>query len=272
MKRAIAIVAVAVAAFASGCAAPGHGSDDASIAPDAASLDGASVDAGPLPVGDFGCAGQPLPAVAADPISLTGHLSFALVGSRINDAAVEVRTIAGDTLLGRAVTATLDVGPGAYRISVATGGTAQAIYRKVTHPSYVTAYMYDSRPLTASSDWPQAMHTLTTFEDLQRQAGFTPEEDKGVLSVSVRDCSQANGGERVAGATVAAPPGARVVYVNAAGAPDATLSSTTAWGEALVVGVTPGIVDLNVSAGPVRYRSWPVRVDGHTWTLSARQP
>lgn len=265
-------VVFAAAAFSAGCSNLDGASTDAG-SDTGVSLDAADIDAGPLPDGDFGCAGEPLPTAATDPLQLTGQLHFSLMGSLVNDATIEVRATAGDALLGQAITGYVKgIGIGAYQVAVSSGGTAATVYRTARHRSYVTMYMYDSRPVAETAHWSQSVHTRTTFEDLQRQAGYTPEPDKGVISVGVRDCAEANGGAQVVGATIDAPPGARVVYLSGTGTPDITLTSTTAWGEALIVGVTPGIVDVVVHAGPVRYRSWPVRVIAGDWTLSLRRP
>jgi hypothetical protein len=232
--------------------------------PDAALPDALTVP--PIP-GDYSCITTPWPMTAPDPLKVAG----VVIGH--NGVVVEVHAAASDALLAQATTAgnQTQTYTGVYSVEIPTGGDAPIIYRKYT-PIDQDIYVYDATaafdPALVLGFYDQSSSTLASYAST---FGVTIDPAKGSVVLFISDCKTSyvgDGDGSVAGATVDAPPGSRVIYD--ASNPSAT--ATTSFGSLLILNVPAGTLDLKIHAGPVTYRSWPVTVRANTWTYTERKP
>lgn len=241
----------------------------------------AAVDAVPLLPGNFDCVGVDWPTHVRDPMSVMGLVSdFAL--RPIVGATVEIREVATDASLGQATSGGTLATKGKWATSIPTGGVAPTIYRKNSAAGYLDTYAYDAFDEFAEFSWNVSLISAADFDNFSQMAGMTPDPSLGVMWIDVFDCHAPSGppmglidypSTPVAGATIEAPPGARVIYARSDGYPDPALTSTSdGWAGALIVGVQPGMTDVVIHAGPITYRSWPVMVRAHALAYSARHP
>jgi hypothetical protein len=233
-----------------------------------ASLD-ASIDALPVPPGDFSCAGVPYPTTAPDPLLVRGNTAA------IGGITVEVHDATTDALLFTKVSdATSPERMGKYSNNVATNGTAPLLYRHlVASNGRLDTYGFDGIPASFSYELSSIFVTEESTQFFYDAVGVTRDRAKGTIHIDVYDCfSPTNPTQIVAGAVVDPPPGATVVYSDPNGMLDRSLTATTSRGTALVFNVTPGFADVVIHAGPITYRSWPVRVYADSWTHGPRHP
>ncbi len=213
--------------------------------------------------GDFSCLGTQRTTVATDPMSASGQVLNELGGAPIVGAGVEIHAISDAALLGQADTGAT----GSYAVALATGGIAPTVYRQITAVGFLDAYAYDPAPMTAEPTL-QALLTLVDTEQLYAAVGLAPDATRGTLLVTVVDCA----GNTVRGATVSAAGAQRVAYLgdDTRFDPDATATSKDA--SALLFNVPAGPVELEIHAGDITYRAWPIESHADALTTSWRQP
>jgi hypothetical protein len=233
-----------------------------------ASID-ASLDAPPTPEGDFSCAGVPYATTAPDPLLVRGN------AAGMGGVTVEVRDATTDALLFTRVSdAATGDRLGKYSSNVATGGAAPLLYRHLlANADHLDTYTVDGMPASFSYELGSVFVTEASTQFFYDAAGVTRDRAKGTMHIDVFDCySATNPTQIVAGATIDPPAGATVVYATPEGILDPSLTATTSRGTALVFNVTPGFADVTIHAGPIMYRSWPVRVFANSWTNGPRHP
>jgi len=240
--------------------------------PDAPGPDARHVD------GDFTCVDTPWPTTAPDPLTVAGQL-IAPTGAGINGVSVEVHAVAGDALLAQTTTQgsiPSAGGTGRYSVGIATGGTAPTIYRKYTPSGYLTHYEYDPMPaFDSNASYGNIVQSQSGTEQYDSLVDLPPDPAKGNLIVTISDCGLEANERGVAGATIDAPPGARVIYVNTMRQPDPSLTETAivdGVAPAVVLNLPPGPADITIHAGDVTYRSWRVQIHANAWTISHRKP
>lgn len=270
-------IAIAWAALAAACGGGGSSHPAADAPADTAPADAAvpsCVARGGEPVAcDFSCAGNAWPATAPDPLAFTGSVQDPLAGA-VGGAQVTVRAVAGDTVLGQAMSASSDGAAGltgSYELSVATGGTAPVVYRTATLAGNVDGYELDPAPAFDAAHAAAQVPSLpgSALAQLYQMVHQTVDPARGTVIVYVRDCQ----GAPVANATVDAPGAAGVYYENASQIiTPATTTATGIHGWAYVLGVPAGSADLAVHAGATTYRPWPVTVVAGAITSSPRVP
>jgi hypothetical protein len=230
----------------------------------------AAIDALPMPAGDFSCVGVPSPTTAPDPLLVRGN------AASLGGITVEVHDATTDALLFTKVSdGTSADRMGKYSNNVATGGTAPRLYRHLlADATHLDTYTVDGIPASFSYELGSVFLTDQATQGFYNTAGVTRDRAKGTMHVDVFDCFVAptDATHIVEGATVDPPTGATVVYVDPNGIPDRSLTATTSRGTVLILNVTPGFADVTIHAGPVTYRSWPVRVFANTWTNGPRHP
>jgi hypothetical protein len=239
--------------------------------PDAGGVDAPEV---ATPEGDFRCVGTPYATTAPDPLLVRGFVHDPS-GAMIGGATVEVRRADDDTLLFQDVTDNITPDrTGRYSSSVTSAGVAPRIYRKVAGTGdRLDTYTFDGFPVSASYELGSTVFSDSITSSFHTTLGIERDLTRGTVVFDVLDCGVPPAAPRkVAGVTVDAPPGARVFYGGPDGFIDQSLSATTTSGVVLVTNVAPGWVDLGVHAGPVTYRSWPVRVFANSWTTGVRHP
>lgn len=239
-----------------------------------ANVPDAAIDAPPLPPGNFECVDTPWTEHAKDPLAVSGVLgnwNSQLLGG----ATVEIYDGDTNALITQTTTQTGVLNAGKWVASIPTGGNARKIYRRLSAATNLDTYAYDAFPQFHEWGWGTSVVDPIRVDSWYQLAGMAPDPGKGIMYVEVWDCGlpaspQITG---IVGATIEAPEGSRVMYWNAAGDPDPTLTATVApYFGALIVGVTPGPTDVRVQAGPLTYRSWPVGVHANAMTLSPRHP
>ncbi len=228
----------------------------------------------PVVTGNFSCVGTPWPTTAPDPLAIEGTIEDDMTGGRLPGQSVEIHAADG-TLLAQMTTTDgpLAQQKGNYYVDVATGGVAPTIYRKASGSGYVDTYTFDAFAVFKSYPVTTGLPTQSELDAVYQMAGLTSDPSKGTLLVDLYDCNPPPTAQHIgAGATIEAPLGARVVYQNPSFQPDPSLDATTVAGSAVILGVTPGTVDVVVHAGDVTYRSWPVQVFAGARTISIRHP
>jgi hypothetical protein len=192
----------------------------------------------------------------------------------IGGVTVEVYDATTDALLFTRVSDATAEREGRYSGNVVTGGTAPRLYRHlVANADRLDTYSFDGIPASFSYELGSVYVTEASTQFFYDAVDVTRDRAKGTMHVDVFDCIGAtNPTELVAGATIDPPPGATVVYASPEGMLDPALTATTSRGTALVFNVTPGFADVTVHAGPITYRSWPVRVYANSWTNGPRHP
>jgi hypothetical protein len=216
------------------------------------------------PAAGFECLGQPLPTTAPATISVSGRITqnflspTALRGAYI----FAFRTGATDTLAAD----TSDT-PGAYSVSITTGGTPVNGYIRVTDSTHLTTYAYPAVPLATSATQNVFMATATEFSFLALAADITPVAGDGFIGVIVRNCA----GDPIAGASVTSSPGGEVRY-NAGGAPSSSATSTSADGVAYIANVAAGNVTVRATASSHTLRQHVVNARADAITVTEIQP
>jgi hypothetical protein len=258
--RRTGVVFLAVASLA-GCSVEGQGTI----------VDAPTVDAAPP---EFGCSGVAWPTTAPDPLALNGRVLSPASASPIGDVTVAMQRISDDSPVGSTISTNGGAFAGTYSIAAATGGVALATYRKATSAGQVDAYAYDpfavynltSGNLTVYSPTPAELDGYYTA------GGVTNDPAKGTLQINVVDCS----GVPLHDATVTVTGAARVLYLDDQGAVDMARTTTSKVGVAIVLGVTPGVVDVAIQDGTstpgVAFRAWPVTSFANSYTSSLRYP
>lgn len=240
------------------------GGDDAPATIDA------GVDARVVP-GDFSCQGTAWGATAPDPLSLSGTV-IDQDGHGVAGATVEIHDASTDALLAQGTSSSAVMARGRYAIDVPTGGIAPRVYRKTIAAGELDAYLYDAYPETRTVSLPTIVQSSAVIADYAQQLGVTQDPARGAVLVIVGDCSGALADGRLAGVTLDAPAGSTVAYVDEQGAPQASLTATTAIGQILVLDAPPGELALSLHAGAVAFRTWPIDVRAGAFTASFRYP
>jgi len=216
-----------------------------------------------LPAG-FQCSGQPLPTTAPALVNVSGSVEDIISAAAISGASVKAFRVGDTTTLASTTTTT----PGAYAVSIASGGTPVNGYLHVNDGgTHMDAYVYPAVPLATDLTETVKMVTSSEFAVFAAAAGITPVAGDGFIAVVVTDCQ----GATVGGATVTSTPAGTVRY-NVAGTPSSTASVTAADGIAYIANVAPGDVTIKATAGGVTMRQHVVTAYANSVTLTAIQP
>ncbi len=236
--------------------------DDTAVTPDA---EVAPPDA--LPEYDLSCEGVTLPTTSPNPLLLGGTVNDFSdeQGAGVTGALVEAYLTSDDSLQSSSTTA----GDFRYSLSIPTGGTAVAHYKKITKTGTVTSYEYPPFPLWANQPnigiWTMSEDGRDAMAEL---AGITLDADLGVVGVLALDCV----GVPMAGVTVTSPSGT-VVYHDDDGFPDPTRTQTGPTGQAMVWNADPGDLEIGLQEYEgVGFRDWAVGVYADSFTWMPRHP
>jgi hypothetical protein len=221
---------------------------------------------------DFSCAATSRPTAAPDPIMRSGSVREWRGTGVVSGATVEVRSAGDDTVLATTTTMSGVSTAGRFTTSIATGGTAPALYVKIIAAGHLESYEYDPYP-AFDADHASGLVALTATDSvvgaLYQSAGLTHDAARGTLQLQVLDCAE----HGVSGATVAvADTGVR--YNSGAGGTTAdpraiaTDSSATAW----LLDAPAGSLDLTIRAGEVTFRSWKIVSYANAFTYAQRVP
>jgi len=216
------------------------------------------------PTAGFECLGQALPTTAPALIAVSGQVrQNAILPNALRGAYVfAFRT--GDTTTLAADTSDT---PGAYSLSITTGGMPVNGYMRATDSAHITTYAYPAVPLAANATENILMVTTAEFSFLAAAAGITPVAGDGFIGLVVTNCA----GTPLAGATVSSNPAGQVRY-NAGGAPSSTAMSTASDGVAYIANVAAGNVTVQASASGHTLRSHIVNARADAITLTQIQP
>lgn len=253
---------VVLAVLAAGCGGDSHATPDAAAAVDARVI-----------AGDFSCMSTPWPTTAADPLAVSGKV----VDSSNNNVAVagatiEIRANADGSLLGQATSSGSSINRGQYSVSIATGGVAPGVYRKVSATGYLDDYTNDATDLYSTNQYIEQLETAAARDGAYQLVGATADPAKGALELFFYDCGQGANMKLVAGITVDVPPGSAAIYYDASFHRDPSLTETTSAGQVLLVNVPAGPTDISVHAGDLTYRPRQVVVYADAWNESVRLP
>jgi hypothetical protein len=214
---------------------------------------------------DLSCHDQPLPAAAAERVTLHGFTNDSYTGGALPGVQVELRARDKDVVLD--VTAS-DV-QGVLVFEVETGSAPLEAYGRMHRDGHVTSYLFPSRPLvedTRNVFFPVLPPAWR--EELAGHAGVTLDPARGIVAIIVTDCA----GERVEGATVAFDPPAEAVAYWDPTFTVAEATHTTINGHAWGFNVPAGVVRATVTVGDVTYRDWPVQSFADGRSISWRAP
>ena len=258
MTRSHLVLALGLVA---GCGSPAPGSD-AAPAPDAPPADGALPDAA-MPDADpdapaLDCLGTEPPAVAADPLEVTGKV-FAVAGYQVTafeGAAVELRRRGDGALLGEATTDR----EGAFTLSV-TGGAAIDAVITVAADGQLATRAFPADPLVGGEDLLLLAVTAGELAAWYADAGDTYDPGDRTVLAAVVDCAR----DPIAGATVmvAPEPAALVYYDDDAPGWDPALAAADN-GFALATGAA---AEVTLIADPLPPRIVPAAPDELTLAL-----
>jgi hypothetical protein len=219
----------------------------------------------PEVVYDFSCMTDPPPTTADDPTSVNGTIRNLDDTQALAGIDVDVRRASDDTSLATAVTAA----SGTYQTTVATGGSAIEIYRRLSGPGATTTRVYDKRILAFTSNLINLLTTTAERAELAAGFGVTLDPQTGDIATVVRDCSNA----QVAGALIAVSPSAtNIGYFGDDGVPDPARAATGPDGTAIAWGVPVGPVSVTIVVGTTTFRSRPIAVEADALSLSFREP
>jgi hypothetical protein len=218
------------------------------------------------PFYDLGCAGDPHPTTAPDPLVLTGEARAYGTGAAVVGATAEAHLVDDELLLASTTTAD----DGTFSMPYATGGTAVDIFVKVTAAGYRDGYDFFFEALVNHANVFPLLFTQAETDAFAAAVGVTLVPDTGAMIVHALDC----GGTRIPGAviTVPAAAGATVVYLDEDGAPDLALTATSGSATAVILDVPPGVVDVMITAGDVTYTARPARAFAGATSTQFRTP
>lgn len=226
------------------------------------------------PAADFSCAGKSRVMTAPDPLHVSGTIIDATGGNGIGGAPWEITNADSGVVLASGITDDSSLPTrGSYGANIPTGGKPLHIYRRFLPTGNLETLVWDGWAQYAEFTFVNPVIGAAFAEFQYSLVGRTDEATQAMMVIVVADCTPVDvPAHLVIGATVDPPPGANVIYVDDDGHPDVTLSSTGALGQAVVLGIKPGIVDVAVHAGDITYRSWPIAMRAHTFTWSPRRP
>jgi len=216
------------------------------------------------PAAGFECLGQPLPTTAPASIAVDGRITQNFLSQTALRGAYIFAFRTGDTTTLAADTSDT---PGAYSVSITTGGTPVNGYLRVTDSTHITTYAYPAVPLVANGTQNVFMATPSEFSFLAAAAGVTPVAGNGFIGLVVTNCA----GEPLAGATVTGSPAGTVRY-NAGGAPSSTATSTADDGVAYIANVAAGNVTVKATASGHTLRQHVVNARADAITLTQIRP
>lgn len=223
---------------------------------------------------DFTCAGVAFPTTAPDPLSHTGSVSE-MLGPTIGGATVEVRDAATDAVLATATTNNGASMVGRFTASIATGGIAPTLYRKIVVSGHPDAYSYDATP---AYDAARAANSFSVSPTQAKIDGFyasafvSHSAGLSLVQLQIQDCA----GHGVSGAQVTLEGATKVLYNSGSGAkiPDpsaaaiATDSTATAW----IVDGPVGVLHPTITAGDMTYRDVALAGYADLYTYALRRP
>src|SRR5258705_4509871 len=185
---------------------------------------------GPTP--GFECLGQALPTTAPALIAVSGQVRQNAIAPNALRGAYVFAFRTGDTTTLAADTSDT---PGAYSLSITTGGLPVNGYIRATDSAHITTYAYPAVPLAANATENILMVTNAEFSFLAAAAGITPGPGDGFIGLVVTNCA----GTPIAGPTVTGSPPGQVRY-NAGDPPSSAATSTASDGVAHLANVAAG--------------------------------
>jgi hypothetical protein len=158
--------------------------------------------------------------------------------------------------------------PGAYSLSITTGGAPVNGYVRVTDSSHhLDTYAYPAVPLSSDAVDNVLMVSSSEFSTLAAAAGITPVAGDGFIAVVVKNCA----GTPIDGATVSSTPVGEIRY-NAGGFPSSAATSTDSTGVAYIANVAAGNVTVKATASGHTLRQHVVDARANAITLTEIQP
>jgi hypothetical protein len=213
---------------------------------------------------DFSCLDDEPPTTAPNPTTISGTIRNREDTQGVPGISVDVILESNLAILGSAVTDAT----GDYQMSVATGGTAIEISRRLTGAGFVNTRVYGSRIVTG----PQLLQNtfLTTSEAAAFEASFGVAADpqRGAIATVIRDCQNTP----VVGALIAVSPSATNIGYLDNGVAEPDLARTGSDGIGVAWGVPPGPAMVAVVHGTTTFRTRPVLVEAGGLVLSFRSP
>jgi hypothetical protein len=196
----------------------------------------------------YGCLGQPLPDVAADPVRIFGALRDPYSSDMIGGAAVEGFQVG----LGARVFSTTSAADGSFSQSQGTGGAPRNAYLRVAPNGYVPTYYFPAVPIVGDLQVEIQLFMASELMTLASAAGVTVDPTKAAFAVTVNNCR----GEPVGGATVSTVPAGDVRYIDATLTPSSTATATdSVTGTALIANVPVSNTTINATVGGMALRS-----------------
>ncbi len=217
------------------------------------------------PAAGFECLGQALPTTAPALVNVTGRVTANVLSpTPVRGALVSAFRSGDTTTLATTTTNT----PGAYGLSITTGGAPVNGYLRVTDSSHhLDTYAYPAVPLSRDAVDNVLMVSSSEFSTLAAAAGITPVAGDGFIAVVVKNCA----GTPVTSATVTSSPAGTVRY-NAGGFPSSTATSTDSTGVAYIANVTAGNVTVQATASGYTLRQHVVNARANAITLTEIAP
>ncbi len=217
------------------------------------------------PPGPFGCLGQPVPAGAPDPVTLSGTAQTLSGTTAVPAKGVAITAVKGDgTTLS---TATTD-SAGAYSLSLPTGGNALDVHLTATKSGDRPTALFPATKLYMNTDAGLILIiSQSDFDFLASLSGENQKSSKAAIGLAVVDCE----GNTLSGATVTTDPPGDVVYVSG-GQPDTNATSTDSSGVALLFNVPAGNVTVSAIVGGMTLRSHSINAAAGVTTTAAIRP
>lgn len=216
--------------------------------------------------GPFDCYNQPLPAVAADPVVISGRVRDPFDGTKIAGAPVQGFQV---DLASPIFTVNTDL-DGAFSRNQGTGGAPRSLYLHVSSNNYVDTYFYPAVPIVKDIQTELQLFKATDLATIGTAIGVNPDPTKALLAVTVTDCF----GNPLGGAVVSTlPAGREVVYFNSMLTPQKGLSFTdSTTGTALIVDAAPANVMIMATFNNMTLRAHSIAARAGALTQTDIQP
>jgi hypothetical protein len=219
------------------------------------------------PPGPFDCYNQPLPAVAADPVVISGRVRDPYTGTKIVDAPVQGFQV---DLASPIFTVITDHQEGMFSRSQGTGTAPRSLYLHVSLNTYVDTYFYPAVPIVKDVQTELQLFTQEDLLVIGGAIGVNPDPTKALLAVTVTDCF----GNPLGGAKVSTlPAGSAVLYLDSNLTPQKGLESTDMkTGTALIVDAPPANVIIMATFNNMTLRAHSIAARAGALTQTEIQP
>jgi hypothetical protein len=180
----------------------------------------------------------PVSRTAPDPIVMSGDTRDSL-----DVTVTDVTVAASNAVDGTPIATTTSNASGTYSLPIPTGGVPIAPVLTVSATGYVSAFYTLSFAFAANFQLDPIVFSSSDIAYIYAQSAQPQMGSDGVLEVGLVDCSLTP----ISGAVITTTPPLRIVYVNAAGAADGSLSATTTSGVGFAVNAPPGQIQVSVT-------------------------